>query len=569
MKKILVSLLVSVLVLVTVVVFFVNRNLDKKKLIFNNKAAGLTAGLGGIQQIPQNHQCRLAVSFQRGGANPSFSYMEELSKAAQSVRACSNYQSIYWDKVETSPGQFNWSVPDRYINIQYKYRIKPLGRLWMTPSFYSSAPRGKMSSSDYQTYSRFYAPKLANLDQWTRFVKLAANRYKGKINVWLLYHEPQEGLYFQTPGNYKHPIYGNEQRAGMGFKNFKDAAYYYYLTQRYGSTVIKDVSPKAKLYLTAFNPKYSQYLNFFYDLVRRPGFRNSFDIVREVTYAYRSLNNLNLHANKASTFYEGDKPGRQLSVALNQLSDEIRTNITSSESILHKLGINKKMFAETGVNSDLNGNYISDPKEERLQADILFRMIPAYLDMDEIGGLYIFRLANSDPNEPGMTEGQKVWRTLGLYKIFKQAGYHLKRPKMAAFSFRRLAQRYNNIIIDDSKNQSHGRYYYKNAPCEGLSGSSCVFDGRQVFQDKLSKKLYELVIIRDNLFIAPYHDNGGNREMVWKRINLKNYFQNVDPNSNFCDQQKANLPCLVDSISLRSLANGYIVSFTFEEIYGF
>jgi len=565
----LVILLIVINALTTIFILLIISHLNKNKLIFYNKAVEINPSEVILNKNNQS-RCRLAVSFERGGAKPSLSYMEELSKAAKFIGACSNYQSIYWDQVEVEKGKFDWSTTDKYINIQTDNGIKPLGRLWMTPSFYSSAPQEKMTTSDYTTYSKFYAPKLENLNEWSRFVSQAVKRYGDKIDSWLLYHEPQEGLYFQTPGNRKHPILGNEDSDGMTYKNFEDAVYYYYLTQRYGSAVIKDISPTAKLYLTSFNPKYTKYLDLFYNLVRRPGFRNSFDIVREVTYTYKTFGDFDLQKKGLAFLYEIDSHPEVRSLAMsNKLSSEVNENIQTAQQILQSLGINKKMFAETGVNSDFNNNFILDPYEEQFQADSLSDIISAYLNSPNIERLYIFRLANSDPNEEGMTEGQKKWRTLGLYKISRdEFGYHLARPKTSALQFKSLAKKYNRA--DNLKKEiPTGRYYYPNAPCEDLKTDECAFDARLVLNDKAVNKLYELIALKNNFYIAPLTEEIENKSRAWKKINLKSYFKEFDPNSFFCDQSKTNLPCLVDTMTARYLPQKdtpnpkIIISFTF------
>ena len=69
-------------------------------------------------------------------------------------------QYIFWDRIETSPGVYDWSRTDQLVTDATAHGMRILPTLLYTPSFYSSKPAGSTSTaqfppSDPETMARF------------------------------------------------------------------------------------------------------------------------------------------------------------------------------------------------------------------------------------------------------------------------------------------------------------------------------------------------------------------------------------------------------------------------------
>jgi hypothetical protein len=85
---------------------------------------------------------------------------------------------IPWDAVERSPGQYDFSLPDRYVNRISRAGLEPFPVLNATPSFYgvNCAPADCFRSLPSQTGRQKAA--------WSRFVRAIVNRYGPRGRFW-------------------------------------------------------------------------------------------------------------------------------------------------------------------------------------------------------------------------------------------------------------------------------------------------------------------------------------------------------------------------------------------------
>ncbi len=78
---------------------------------------------------------------------------------------------------------FYWEEADRIVNSSIEKGIKTLWNLAYTPWWCSSKGNVSYEDDDYYTYP----PK--DMNAWYNFVKIIAERYKGKINAWEIWNE--------------------------------------------------------------------------------------------------------------------------------------------------------------------------------------------------------------------------------------------------------------------------------------------------------------------------------------------------------------------------------------------
>lgn len=84
--------------------------------------------------------------------------------------------SLRWSQVETAPGVWNFSAFDQPINDMYAQGYKVLAMLNHVPSFYGGGSNGNIPPS--------------NIALWEEYVRRVAQRYRGKIEAYEIWNEP-------------------------------------------------------------------------------------------------------------------------------------------------------------------------------------------------------------------------------------------------------------------------------------------------------------------------------------------------------------------------------------------
>lgn len=109
-------------------------------------------------------------------------------------------QYVWWDRIETSPGTYDWTRMDQLITDATARGIRILPTLLYTPSFYSSKPPGSTSTaqfppSDPQTMARFAAAMVKRYgpsgSYWCRLspLPICKSPYM-PITAWEVWNEP-------------------------------------------------------------------------------------------------------------------------------------------------------------------------------------------------------------------------------------------------------------------------------------------------------------------------------------------------------------------------------------------
>lgn len=89
-------------------------------------------------------------------------------------------QMFQWDFIEgKGKGQFEWNEPDRIVNLVQKHGLKIIARLDVAPKW-ARGPQGDMS---------LHGPPT-NMQDYGDYVGAVAARYKGKIQAYQIWNEP-------------------------------------------------------------------------------------------------------------------------------------------------------------------------------------------------------------------------------------------------------------------------------------------------------------------------------------------------------------------------------------------
>jgi hypothetical protein len=91
-----------------------------------------------------------------------------------------------WARLEPQRGQWNWDILDNWVAEAQRRGMRVVLTLGQTPRWASSRP-------DEVTFYGAGAPAApANLDDWRRYVRTVAERYRGRIAVYEVWNEPND-----------------------------------------------------------------------------------------------------------------------------------------------------------------------------------------------------------------------------------------------------------------------------------------------------------------------------------------------------------------------------------------
>ncbi len=100
-------------------------------------------------------------------------------------------EEISWDRVEPRPGQWNFGFADKAVNAALSRNIQVLGLLEYNVDRSSGGNAG-------------ISHTMPDLNAWTNYVRQTVTHFKGKVNYWQIWNEPQDPRYFASadPGQY-------------------------------------------------------------------------------------------------------------------------------------------------------------------------------------------------------------------------------------------------------------------------------------------------------------------------------------------------------------------------------
>lgn len=97
---------------------------------------------------------------------------------------------VSWPFLEPRPGQWKFDLLDRMVADAEAHRVGVLLVLGQSPAWASQRPH---EPSGYQPG---FAAEPARLDDWIRYVSTVVRRYKGRIEAYQIWNEPDDKLHF-------------------------------------------------------------------------------------------------------------------------------------------------------------------------------------------------------------------------------------------------------------------------------------------------------------------------------------------------------------------------------------
>lgn len=91
---------------------------------------------------------------------------------------------VAWPNLEPLKGQWRFQTLDKYVAIASQHNVGLLLPLGLSPGWASARPQEK------STYQPGGAAEPRNLDDWRTYVGTVARRYKGKIQAYEIWNEP-------------------------------------------------------------------------------------------------------------------------------------------------------------------------------------------------------------------------------------------------------------------------------------------------------------------------------------------------------------------------------------------
>ncbi len=135
----------------------------------------------------------------------------QLLDAAQDLGVKWSREEISWANLEPDkPGVYNWAAIDPWINQLVARGIKIVGTIQTTPYWASGVPK---SATDWY----WYTPSDPN--DFISFAAAAAAHYRGKIDTWEIWNEPDVDITFKCNGCNKPLVYA--QMLGGSYKAIK------------------------------------------------------------------------------------------------------------------------------------------------------------------------------------------------------------------------------------------------------------------------------------------------------------------------------------------------------------
>lgn len=98
--------------------------------------------------------------------------------------------NVKWSQLEPSRGTYDFARLDKYVALAKQRDVKVLLPLFGTPRWASARPN---EPADEGVGS---AAEPANMDDWSEFVRVIATRYKGKIEAYEIWNEPNLAKHF-------------------------------------------------------------------------------------------------------------------------------------------------------------------------------------------------------------------------------------------------------------------------------------------------------------------------------------------------------------------------------------
>src|SRR5262249_13080787 len=101
---------------------------------------------------------------------------------------------VTWAQLEPEPGKWQFDLLDRYTHLAAERHVDILLTLGLTPAWASARPE------EPSAYGKGEAAEPRKLEDWERYVRTVATRYKGVIHNYEIWNEPNvKGTFTGSP----------------------------------------------------------------------------------------------------------------------------------------------------------------------------------------------------------------------------------------------------------------------------------------------------------------------------------------------------------------------------------
>lgn len=162
--------------------------------VFADKSVQSTA-LTVLPELPDYTYSKGDFMFGICSHTARWSLKEQQLEALAAARAGANFvrTGVEWGSLQTAPGPINFAEFDQVYNVYAKYDIRLQAMFAFCARF--AAPEELQKSEKYSDWSRA-KPDLA---LWRDYVKQCATYYKGKIQIWEIWNEPDLWTFAHFP----------------------------------------------------------------------------------------------------------------------------------------------------------------------------------------------------------------------------------------------------------------------------------------------------------------------------------------------------------------------------------
>lgn len=97
---------------------------------------------------------------------------------------------VQWTHLQTTRWSWNFAKLDRYVELAEANKVSLLLPLGLSPRWASARP------NEQSAYGEGRAAEPASMEDWRVYVRTVAQRYKGRINAYEIWNEPNDKAFF-------------------------------------------------------------------------------------------------------------------------------------------------------------------------------------------------------------------------------------------------------------------------------------------------------------------------------------------------------------------------------------
>ncbi len=99
---------------------------------------------------------------------------------------------ICWPEIQPDNGKdYNFSMLDKYVELAEEHSVEIVINIGLSPKWAAKRPNDKSGYGENLT-----ASEPRDIDDWKKYVKTIAGRYKGKIKYWEIWNEPDMLMFY-------------------------------------------------------------------------------------------------------------------------------------------------------------------------------------------------------------------------------------------------------------------------------------------------------------------------------------------------------------------------------------